>query len=160
MGSGVNTYRPSSLVAAVWGAAVAWLTMVTRARETFAPVLSVTVPRIVPVSTCAFAGSTQSRNANHASNMRFRTMDLLVFISVPPALGEFLWPAPNTKTPGILVHRQCTVYVPGAWWRTIETRSGNVKKYFVYVPGAVPVQWLLSMRDNPSKSIGIKEIAA
>src|SRR6266581_4709325 len=95
MESGVNTYRPSSLVVAVCGAAVAWLTIVTRAFETFAPELSVTVPRIVPVSTCAFAGSTQSRNANHTSNMRLRNTNLAVFIAVPPALRGLLWPAPK-----------------------------------------------------------------
>src|ERR1700676_989690 len=79
--SGVNSNRPSALVVAVWVAEVSWLTMVTVAPGTTAPVVSVTVPRIVPVSTCALATMAPSANVNHTTKMRPHLLILAVLIS-------------------------------------------------------------------------------
>src|ERR1700757_1154636 len=112
MGSGVNSNRPSSLVVAVRGAEVAWLVMVTRAFTTLAPVESVTVPRIVPVSTCAVAPSAQRKNASHTSDRRLVLINLSDFIAALQPLQDasgligrlYMYPDDRVRTRKIVDH--------------------------------------------------------
>src|SRR6266567_19687 len=64
--------------------------MVTAAPGTTAPAASVTVPRIVPVSTCALAAIAHNANVNHTIDMRLHLINLAVFIPFPPASRALL----------------------------------------------------------------------
>src|SRR4051812_49270359 len=70
----VKTYVPSGEVLVVWANEVPSLRIVTVAPGITAPVLSRTVPRIVPVSTCPYTKA----NARHPKKMRDsrRTQDI------------------------------------------------------------------------------------